>query len=157
MLDKKDDNDNSPKDFETLLFISDGRLGYAIELLDKKSRDAIFASRNEVKDMLSLLLRANRAMAIESIAKFGKKRQDAIAKITFLQYAIRDLLLLKKNENLSLCFFEDSEEALELSTRFTSRALLSLYDAAERAKKDLEFNANVKLALTNMMERAGLI
>ena len=74
-----------------------------------------------------------------------------------MQYALRDLLLLKKSENLPLCFFEDAEEALELSTRFTSRSLLALYDAAERAKKDLEANANVKLTLTNMMLSAGLI
>ena len=149
--------EESPKDFETLLFIADGRLGYAIDLLDKKTRDGIFANRDEVKKLLSLLLRSNRAMAVESIGSFGKKRPEAISRITYLQYALRDLLLLKKSENLPLCFFEDAEEALELSTRFTSRSLLALYDAAERAKKDLETNANVKLALTNMMLSAGLI
>ena len=149
--------EESPKDFETLLFIADGRLGYAIDLLDKKTRDGIFASRNEVKKLLSLLLRTNRALAIESIGDFGKKRPEAINRITYLQYALRDLLLLKKSENLPLCFFEDAEEALELSTRFTSKSLLALYDAAERAKKDLEANANVKLTLTNMMLSAGLI
>ena len=149
--------DENPKDFETLLFIADGRLGYAIELLDKKKRDGVFASRDEVKKLLSLLLRSNRALAVESIGGFGKKRHEAINKITYLQYAIRDLLLLKKSEDAPLCFFEDSEEALELSTRFTSKSLLSLYDAAERAKKDLETNANVKLTLTNMMMSAGLM
>ena len=149
--------EESPKDFETLLFIADGRLGYAIELLDKKTRESIFANRNEVKKLLSLLLRSNRALAVESIGSFGKKRHEAINRITYLQYALRDLLLLKKSENLPLCFFEDAEEALELSTRFTSKSLLALYDAAERAKKDLETNANVKLTLTNMMLSAGLI
>lgn len=149
--------EENPKDFETLLFIADGRLGYAKDLLDKKTRDGIFANRNEVKKLLSLLLRSNRAMAVESIGSFGKKRPEAISRITYLQYALRDLLLLKKSENLPLCFFEDAEEALELSTRFNSRSLLALYDAAERAKKDLETNANVKLALTNMMLSAGLI
>ena len=147
----------NPKDFETLLFIADGRLGYAIELLDKKTRDSIFANRNEVKKLLSLLLRSNRTVAFESIGSFGKKRHEAINRITLLQYALRDLILLKKSEDLPLCFFEDAEEALELSTRFTSKSLLALYDAAARAKKDLESNANVKLALTNMMLSAGLI
>ncbi len=149
--------ENSAEDWNTLLFVSDGRIGYALELLDAKARSNLFESRKDVKKLISLLLSSNRAAALGAIPDFGKKRQDVRSKLSLLQHALRDLLLLKKSENAPLCFYEDAEEALELSTRFTSHALLSLYDAASRAKDDLEENSNVRLTLTYMMQRAGLI
>ncbi len=149
--------DSSAEDWNTLLFVSDGRIGYALELLDAKARSNLFESRKDVKKLISLLLSSNRAAALGAIPAFGKKRQDVRSMLSLLQHALRDLLLLKKSENAPLCFYEDAEEALELSTRFTSHALLSLYDAASRAKDDLEENSNVRLTLTFMMQRAGLI
>lgn len=145
------------KEWQTLLFVADGCIGKAIELLDKTYRDSVFKDRNEVKGLISVLLSSDRAAATRVIASFGKKRQEAIGKIEFLQFAIRDLLLLKKADNAPLCFYEDADEALELSTRYTSQSLLKLYDAAEIAKRDLEANANVKLTLTNMILNAGLL
>ncbi len=149
--------DSSAEDWNTLLFVSDGRIGYALELLDAKARSNLFESRKDVKKLISLLLSSNRAAALGAIPDFGKKRQDVRSKLSLLQHALRDLLLLKKSENAPLCFYEDAEEALELSTRFTSHALLSLYDAASRAKDDLDENSNVRLTLTFMMQRAGPI
>ena len=146
-----------PKAWRTLLFVANGCIGKAIELLDKNRRETVLENRSEVKKLISVLLSADRAAAVKAISVFGKKRQSAIEKIELLQFAVRDLLLLKKTDNAPLCFYEDAEEALELSTRYTSRSLLMLYDASETAKRDLLANANVKLALTNMILNAGLL
>ena len=147
----------NPDEWKAILFVADGCIGKAVELLDKNRRDTVFENRNEVKNLISVLLSSDRAAATKAIAAFGKKRQGAIEKIVFLQFALRDLLLLKKTDNAPLCFYEDAEEATELSTRYTSLSLLKLYDAAETAKRDLQANANVKLALTNMLLNAGLL
>ena len=87
----------------------------------------------------------------------GNKRPEVIQKLVFLQYAIRDLLLLKKSDDAPLCFFENRDQALELATHFTSKKLISLYDASVLAIEDLERNANVRLALINMMQSSNLI
>ena len=149
--------DGNREDWNTLLFVCDGRIGYALELLDAKARSNLFESRKDVKKLISLLLSSNRAAALEAIPDFGKRRQDVKNKLSLLQSAIRDLLILNKSETAPLCFYDDAEEALELSTRFTSNALLSLYDAASGAKDDLDENSNVRLTLTYMIQRAGLI
>lgn len=147
----------NPDEWKTLLFVADGCIGTAIDLLDKQRRDSVLSDRNEVKELVSTLLSSNRSAAVKAIGGFGKKRQSAIDRIVLLQFALRDLLLLKKSDSAPLCFYEDAEEALELSTRFTSRSLLKLYNAAETAKRDLQANANVKLALTSMLISAGLL
>ena len=147
----------NPEEWNTLLFVADGCIGRAIELLEGSRRKEIFKDRDEVKSLISILLSSDRAAATRAISGFGKKRQGAIEKIELLQFAVRDLLLLKKTDNAPLCFYEDADEALELSTRYTSQSLLKLYDAAEIAKRDLLSNANVKLALTNMILNAGLL
>ena len=149
--------DSNEKDWKTLLFVADGRIGYALELLDARVRSSLFESRDDVKKIISLLLSSNRAAALGAIPDFGKRRPDVRRKLSLLQHALRDLLLLKKSENAPLCFYEDTEEALELSTRFTSHSLLSLYDAASRAQDDLDENSNIRLTLTYMMQKAGLI
>ena len=95
--------------------------------------------------------------AIEAISLFSNKRAEVLKQINFLQYAIRDLLLLKKHDEAPLCFFEDIETANELSTHFTATGLFALYDASVTAVSDLEANANVRLTVMNMMQSAKLI
>ena len=66
-------------------------------------------------------------------------------------------MLLKKTDSARLCFFPDREEAQELSTRYTSASLMSLYNALCIACDELDANSNVRLTLLGMAERAGLI
>ena len=147
----------SPGEWEETICISQGSIGSALDLLDAKKRARTIEYRNVAKSLIAMLGRANRAAAFEAISAFGTKRAEVCRQLSFLQYAIRDLLLLKKCEASPLCFFERRDDAIELSTHFTAQGLLSLYDASAVAMDDLEANSNVRLTLMNMMQRAGLI
>ena len=149
--------EQSPEDFNTLIKISAGCIGYALELLDGRRRKLIFDCRKVTMDIISMLSSPNRASVFETIVSMGSKRQEISRQIVFLQLAIRDLLLLKKSDDVSLCFFDDRENAAELATHFTSNQLVELYDATVRALEDLERNANVRLTLISMMQNAKLI
>jgi len=149
--------ETSAEDFKTLISVSAGSIGYALELLDTRRRKQVFEYRKTAASLISMLSSKNRRGALEAISVFGTKRAEVIRQISFLQYAIRDLLLLKKSDDAPLCFFEDREEAIELSTLFTANGLFALYDASVIAVDDLEANSNVRLALMNMMQRAKLI
>lgn len=148
---------SSPDEWEEVICASQGSLGNGIELLDAKKRARLLEYRSVAKNLVNMLGRSNKVAALESISSFGTKRADVCRQLSFLQFALRDLLLLKKCETAPLCFFERRDEALELSTHFTAHGLLSLYDASIIATDDLEANANVRLSLMNMMQRAGLI
>lgn len=140
-----------------LIFLAGGSIGRAIELLDTKRRERILEHRKDAQTVITLMSERNRAAAFEVISSFGTKRNEIISKLSYLQYALRDLLLLKKDENVPLCFFPDREAAQELSTRLTAPSILSLYDATVNARDDLEANSNVRLTLMNMLRSASLI
>ena len=147
----------SPREWAEIICASQGSIGSGIELLDAKKRARMLEYRGVAKGLVAMLGRSNRTAALEAISSFGTKRAEVCRQLAFLQYALRDLLLLKKCETAPLCFFEDRDEAAELSTHFTAHGLLSLYDASLVALDDLEANANVRLTLMNMMQSAGLI
>ncbi len=150
----KDEDENT---FKTVIFASDGCIGQAIYLLDTKAQKALLDERESAKKILSLLSCPNRNEVLKLISSFGTKRQEVSRYLNSVQYALRDLILLKKTDSAVLCFFPDREEAQELSTRYTSASLNALYDALCSATDELDANANVKLTLLNMAQKAGLI
>lgn len=149
--------EEDPDTMNALLFVANGSIGYALELLDPKRARQVFDGRAAASEILSALSTSSYASALSVIGTIGSKRADALEKLTYLRYALRDLILLKKSDRAPLCFFEDADYAAELSTHFTSTGLLSLYDAAEDASDELDRNANVRLTLMNMLQKAGLI
>ena len=147
----------SPREWEEVICASQGSIGNGLELLDAKKRARLLEYRSVAKSLIAMLGRSNKTAALEAISSFGTKRNEVCRQLSFLQSALRDLLLLKKCETAPLCFFERRDDAIELSTNFTAHTLLSLYDASLVAVDDLEANANVRLTLMNMMQSAGLI
>ncbi len=148
--------EESPKDLKTVIFLSEGCIGRAVELLDAKARKAVFDKRDSVFALMEELSRKSKSEMFSSISTMGSKRPDVIAQMKILQSALRDLMVLKKCDSAELCFYEDLEYAGELSTHFTSPALMSLYEASRQAISDLEMNANVKLTLMSFMNSAGI-
>ena len=149
--------DEEPAIFNTLLSIASGSIGYAETLLDTRRRNAIFEQQDDARELISLLSLSRRSAVFEAIKSLGNKRSEIIERLSLLQYALRDLILLKKCDSAPLCFFDDREDAQEMASRFTLAGLLSLYDSSIITSDDLSSNANVRLALMNMMQRAGLI
>ena len=149
--------EEEPDTFKTVVHASDGRIGRALALLGSRERKAMLEERRVAEEVISLLSSPDRTEALGLISALGNKRPGVIKYLTAVEYAIRDLILLKKSECVSLCFYTDKESAQEISTRFTSKSLISLYDAISEAIAELEANSNIRLTVLNMMQRAGLI
>lgn len=149
--------EEDPKTFNTVIFAANGCIGKAISLLDATRRKALLDERDTAERILSILSCPNRTEVLDIISSLGKKRNDVARYLISVQHAVRDLILLKRSDSASLCFFPDREEAQELSTRYTSASLISLYDALCTACDELDANSNVRLTLLSMAQRAGLI
>ena len=149
--------EEDPIAFNTIAFASNGCIGKALSLLDAPKRKALFDERETAEKILSVLSCPNRTEVLEIISSLGKKRNDVARYLVSVQYAVRDLIMLKKSDSASLCFFPDRDEAQELSTRYTSASLMSLYSALCTACDELDANSNVRLSLLSMAQRAGLI
>ena len=139
------------------VFCGEGSIGASIELLDSKRREKLLASKAAAKKMISMISSRDKKTAFETAIALGKKRSEAHSELLCLQAAIRDLILLKKCDCAHLCFFENREEAAELATHYSSSSLFALYDASTDAVSALEANANVRLTLISMMQRAGIV
>ena len=150
-------SEEEPETFKTLIHASDGRIGRAQALLGARERKAMIEERRIAEEVISLLSSPDRTEALELSSTLGTKRVSVIKYLTAVECAIRDLILLKKSENISLCFYTDKETAQEISTRFTSKSLITLYDAISDAVSELETNSNVRLTVLNMMQKSGLI
>ena len=87
-----------------------------------------------------------------AIYGWDTKRDVVCDILADLHLAVRDLVLLKRTEDICTVFFTDRDAAADLADRFTSRALIRLYDAVWKARGALESNGNVRLTLTRMAQ-----
>ena len=149
--------EEDPATFCTLIHAADGRIGKALTLLGARERKAMLEERRFAEEIISLLSYPSKERAASLALEIGTKRQTVIKYLIAAEYAIRDLMLLKKSDNVTLCFYTEKDSAQEMATRFTSSSLISLYDAVSGAIEELEQNSNVRLTVLDMMQRSGLI
>lgn len=152
--------DTAPREWQQVLLAADGCIGRAVQLLDPKVRKPILARRELAQEFLSACLsgreRATRMIAMS--AAIGSKREEVCALFLTIETAIRDLMMLKKEENAPLLFFPDREEALALSDRIGAATWMRLYEACEEARCAIAIrNANIRLTFMDFLLKAGMI
>ena len=141
-------------EYETVLLSANGSIGRAIELLSPKTRKPITASRELATSFInSLMKRTSSEPAIMLFPAFSTKRDEVIGQLEYVKSALRDLILLKKCESAPLCFFSDRENAMDLSAMLVERRLINVFDEVSRTQSMLRANANVRLALTDLLTK----
>lgn len=152
--------DSTPREWQEILLASDGCIGRVKQLLDPKVRKPILARRELAEEFISAALtgreRATRMIAIGNA--LGSKRDEVCEWFLTLELAIRDLMMLKKEENAPLLFYPDREEALTLSDRIGAAMLMRLYESCEDARCAIAIrNANIRLTYMDFILQAGMI
>lgn len=148
---------DEPDELRTIVQMCDGSIGYALELLDAKTRKAVIEAHTTVERIIMSLTQHGKTAVIEAISSLGTKRTDVCQQLRYLQSAVRDLILLKNSNEVRLCFYSDRERASELAACITARSLFKLYDSADDAIEKLEANANVRITLLGMLQNAELV
>lgn len=136
--------------FAALLRMASGRIGRAIELLEDKKRAPLLAHRTAATELCHLLSHGKGVEILSHLLTFGSGREEVSARLTAVQLALRDLVLLNKAESAPLLFFTDREAAAELAATFTVGKLFSFVSATDAALDALSANANVRLTLCHM-------
>ncbi len=143
--------DGSYDEFEELIISSRGTVGKAISLLDDRERRRVFSERAIAKEFIELSLSRSKIRLFDMMASLGKKRAEICSRLTTVKCALRDLILLKKADSPELVFYSNTDEACELSARFTLERLMDMYSAINTAIDDLRANSNVRLTLLSMI------
>ena len=135
-----------------------GSLGIAKTLLQPKAAKQITALRRGVESFVALAVAGDNAGIIGFLGGLGSVRTDVRAQLEAILPAIRDLTVLKKDENAPLCFYTDREQALALSDRTTLERLVRCYDAVNDALRRIALlNGNIRLTLLRAFSDAGLL
>ncbi len=142
----------TPDEQHQILLLADGSVGRARSLSDPKERKPLMEHRAVAASYVSAMLgRRDSDTVVGLLPLFGNKREEVTAILGDIQTALRDLILLKRSDEVTLRFYTDREGASELCSRTSMQTLLSLADAVEATRRRLGRNANVRLALTSLL------
>ncbi len=146
-----------PEDeLSAVILQADGCIGQALTLSDARAVKPILKMRTDCDDFLEAYASRRTDAPIAVLIRYIPKRTDAAARsraIAFLSLvalAVRDLLLLRHGDRIALKYYTDRGAAEALACRFTTRALLSLYESVMAASEALEANANLHLTLMQL-------
>ena len=143
--------EENKEEFGGILSIANGSIGRALELIDEKTREPLIKQRSIAANLVEYALSKNAYKLTDLLFSLTPKQDEIIPVLNNAQSALRDLILLKKNENATLCFYSDREIAEEISYSTGISSIMSVYDKIENTKSILLRNAGVKLALTSLI------
>lgn len=144
--------DMTEQEQNELLCMAQGSIGQALGLLDGRARKPLIERRRFAARAVTLSLSsADTLQKMECIKGFGNTREEVLSKLTLLQQALRDLMLLKKSDTAPTVFYSTREEAQQLATETATLRLLTLYENVELARARILRNANIRLTLTALL------
>lgn len=131
----------APEEFSLLIKSSGGTLGSAMAKLDRR-KDARCVLRGKTEELISLLRDGRRTDVLLFFSAAELDREELSELLCYLGEAVRDLLAVKKCENVRLLFYLSREKADEDSFNFASGSLLKIYEATEELLQALASNVN---------------
>lgn len=142
--------EKSPDRFAAAIRTADGRIGSALENLSKADQSA---KARETSDMLiSTLANGGRMSLFRRLGELPVKREELTALAEAMQLSLRDIIAAKYSSETSMLSYDDTEDALNLSERFTAAELLRLNDVLVEAYDSLQRNANISLWRVSLLD-----
>ena len=146
------------KEYYEIIKASSGGIGRALDMLDPERWAPIKEQRKLIANIMLVAITKKEAKGLLLLMnKLSSKRDILSEQLSLLLSAIRDLMVLKKNENAVLCFYCDQNEAIELCDTTSLTFLYNFQAAVVTALKENTKNANIKIMLMKMFLDAGII
>lgn len=144
----------SDSELNEIIIASSGSLGYVIDMLDQNKSKDLVKVRSLAEDFVYSLLNSD-IDATSIISSMSTWQRDKVKEILSLSLlALRDLMLIKKSNKISLCFFTSREKAKEIASSHSLKKLLSLKEAIDTAIEALNINASVVGTLASVLAHA---
>lgn len=140
----------SEEDLDAVILRADGCIGQALTLADARAVKPILKMRETCDEFMGVMAARRYDSLPAVLTRFGNKRDGVMELLSLITLAARDLILLRHGDGVKLKYYTDRAAAEELACRFTTRSLLSLCAALDKASDSLEGNGNVRLTLMGM-------
>lgn len=149
---------SNPDGYADLLMAARSGIGNALDYLEPKVFSSVQKVRSSVAELVvTAVKKGSPRQVLPLLNRMPTKRDTLKEYLETLTLAIRDLILLKKSDDATLCFYYDREAAMELCDSTSLIFLYELESAVRQALEELSGNANVRLCLLKMAMSAHLI
>ena len=145
----------SDEDLEAVILRADGCIGQALTLADARAVKPILKMRETCDEFMGVMAARRYDHLPAVLTHFGNKRDGVLELLALITLATRDLILLRHGDGVKLKYYTDRGGAEELACRFTTKSLLNLYSALERAAEALSANGNIRLVLMGLAVELG--
>ncbi len=137
-------HETDPARLKAIVVSAEGSIGYALELCEKGGETD--AAQNKVYEFLYAFTSPS-LTKLDLLSDSMPSTADGMSTfLAMLKKAMRDIAVLKADENADLLFFSDVEKAQEFASRITTKKALELIDAADALAAKLKFYLDIKLA-----------
>lgn len=144
----------SDEKLNEIIISSRGSLGYVLDMLDEKKATALLAQREKITGFIEALLSNDVQSYGKITSMFSMQRDNLKELLNTSLLAVRDMAIIKKDKNASLCFYASRDRLITLAAKHSLKKILNIYDAIGQALDDFNFNANVPNTLTSIMINA---
>lgn len=136
---------------EEIVMACAGSLGYAIDLTDEKSSEALFEQRKKALDFTCAVIKNDEGSVSHLLSYSSMPREDLKELISLCVTVIGDLIVLKKDKGARLSFFTSRDEAMIIAQRHNLSRLICCYESFLTAISDLNMNSNTSLSLMSIL------
>ena len=143
--------------FLGIIMSADGRLGLAKKLVNKRLADASLEERSEIVALIKAAGgRCSYGDIHSALGAFPNKRVEFSDALERLMSALRDLLIIKYDEDAKTVFFPSREAAIASCGDISKKRLVALYDAVNDAHSLCQRNANLPNLVANLAAKIKL-
>lgn len=145
-----------PRALSEIVISASGSIGLAIKLLDPAQKEELTELRSLTEEFIAALCSSDGDGSAKLLSMFEntlfKSREDTGKLLSSVITAQRDLLLLRRADNVRLCYYTDAEDATELAMSFSVADLIRYIELCEEARIAITVkNANIKLTLLKLV------
>lgn len=143
-----------PKGLSEIIVSAAGSIGLATRLLDPAQKEELTELRSLSEEFIAALHASDGNARLLSMfeSPFFKSRDNTGKLLSSVITAQRDLLLLRRADNVKLCYYTDPDSASELAMRFSVVNLIRYIELCEEARIAVTVkNTNIKLTLLKLV------
>ena len=141
-----------------ILMSADGRLGKAVRLLSEKEGRENAEDRQLTERIISALYPSVPYSELyTAISELPSSRSDFIFALEALICAVRDIILLKFDDNAQLLFYTNAQDAKTLSKELSTKRLIKIYEILEGALEDASRNVSTSAITADLGAKIRLI
>ena len=135
-------------ELSSILPRAEGSIGRALALLSPQSMSAAKKENDMIFSLLSALTDKSYAPLYSALSVLPQKREELCRFLRLFHTALRDLILLTREEKTPLIFFSSPDAVPEKLKGFRIGSLIAFADATENTIEALTRNANITTAET---------